>query len=153
MFTFLSACSEADEIYKICGVIGSPNQNSWAEGLELANVLKYQFPQVVSVFFYFFIFLMCMHLSTHRLCSLPSVWHMRLPFYFFPLVLGILGIYRNETDSNLHWLLLDIAVCQCPSFSTDTISQWGRDQPHLSEHNLENFALVLKPLLHLGFVW
>lgn len=38
--------SEADEIYKICSVIGSPNRNSWAEGLELANVLKYQFPQV-----------------------------------------------------------------------------------------------------------
>eukprot|EP00268_Persea_americana_P063250 TRINITY_DN818_c3_g1_i3.p1 TRINITY_DN818_c3_g1~~TRINITY_DN818_c3_g1_i3.p1 ORF type:complete len:280 (-),score=37.85 TRINITY_DN818_c3_g1_i3:2643-3482(-) len=40
--------SEADEIYKICGVIGSPNQKSWAEGLELANVLKYQFPQFSS---------------------------------------------------------------------------------------------------------
>ncbi|XP_058085551.1 cyclin-dependent kinase F-4 isoform X2 [Magnolia sinica] len=37
--------SEADEIYKICGVIGSPNQNTWAEGLQLANAIKYQFPQ------------------------------------------------------------------------------------------------------------
>lgn len=45
-----SFCSEADEIYKICSVIGSPNQNSWAEGLELANVLKYQFPQVEWVY-------------------------------------------------------------------------------------------------------
>lgn len=41
--------SEADEIYKICSVIGSPSQNSWAEGLELANVLKYQFPRFTSV--------------------------------------------------------------------------------------------------------
>eukprot|EP00268_Persea_americana_P063251 TRINITY_DN818_c3_g1_i4.p1 TRINITY_DN818_c3_g1~~TRINITY_DN818_c3_g1_i4.p1 ORF type:complete len:443 (-),score=87.81 TRINITY_DN818_c3_g1_i4:792-2120(-) len=41
--------SQADEIYKICSVIGSPNRNSWAEGLELANVLKYQFPQFASV--------------------------------------------------------------------------------------------------------
>ncbi|CAA7403887.1 unnamed protein product [Spirodela intermedia] len=37
--------SEVDEIYKICSVIGSPNQNSWAEGLRLANEMKYQFPQ------------------------------------------------------------------------------------------------------------
>lgn len=44
-FCFL--CSEADEIYKICSVIGNPNENSWAEGLQLADVLKYQFPQVI----------------------------------------------------------------------------------------------------------
>ncbi|XP_020241658.1 cyclin-dependent kinase F-4-like isoform X2 [Asparagus officinalis] len=37
--------SEVDELYKICSVIGTPNQNSWSEGLNLANALKYQFPQ------------------------------------------------------------------------------------------------------------
>ncbi|XP_042438778.1 cyclin-dependent kinase F-4-like [Zingiber officinale] len=36
--------SEVDEIYKICSVIGSPNENSWVEGLQLADVMKYQFP-------------------------------------------------------------------------------------------------------------
>lgn len=41
--------SEADEIYKICSVIGSPDRNSWAEGLKLADGLKYQFPQLRSV--------------------------------------------------------------------------------------------------------
>ncbi|KAK1273456.1 Cyclin-dependent kinase F-4 [Acorus gramineus] len=41
--------SEVDEIYKICSVIGSPNQNSWLEGLNLANAIKYQFPQFASV--------------------------------------------------------------------------------------------------------
>ncbi|XP_010278819.2 PREDICTED: cyclin-dependent kinase F-4 [Nelumbo nucifera] len=41
--------SEADEIYKICSVIGSPNQSSWAEGLQLANAIKYKFPQFPSV--------------------------------------------------------------------------------------------------------
>ncbi|KAL5724615.1 cyclin-dependent kinase [Ranunculus cassubicifolius] len=41
--------SEADEIYKICSVIGSPTQNTWAEGLQLANAIKYQFPQFKSV--------------------------------------------------------------------------------------------------------
>ncbi|KAF9626127.1 hypothetical protein IFM89_030974 [Coptis chinensis] len=41
--------SEADEIYKICSVIGSPNQNSWADGLQLASMIKYQFPQFTSV--------------------------------------------------------------------------------------------------------
>ncbi|KAJ4953247.1 hypothetical protein NE237_030079 [Protea cynaroides] len=41
--------SEADEIYKICSVIGSPDQNSWVQGLQLANAIKYQFPQFASV--------------------------------------------------------------------------------------------------------
>ncbi|GLJ11674.1 hypothetical protein SUGI_0174360 [Cryptomeria japonica] len=40
--------SEADEIYKICSVIGSPNNQSWSEGLRLANSIKYQFPQFIS---------------------------------------------------------------------------------------------------------
>ncbi|MQL99126.1 hypothetical protein Taro_031850, partial [Colocasia esculenta] len=41
--------SEADEIYKICSVIGCPNESSWPEGLQLANAMKYQFPQFASV--------------------------------------------------------------------------------------------------------
>ncbi|KAI5656449.1 hypothetical protein M9H77_25242 [Catharanthus roseus] len=41
--------SEADEIYKICSVIGSPTVSVWAEGLELASVINYQFPQVAGV--------------------------------------------------------------------------------------------------------
>ncbi|KAK9077785.1 hypothetical protein SSX86_006123 [Deinandra increscens subsp. villosa] len=36
--------SEADEIYKICSVIGSPTESSWAEGLELASTINYLFP-------------------------------------------------------------------------------------------------------------
>ncbi|XP_058083815.1 cyclin-dependent kinase F-4-like [Magnolia sinica] len=45
----LQSFSEADEIYKICNVIGSPSQDSWAEGLQLANAIKYQFPECASV--------------------------------------------------------------------------------------------------------
>ncbi|RVW94113.1 Cyclin-dependent kinase F-4 [Vitis vinifera] len=41
--------SEADEIYKICSVMGSPTWNSWAEGLKLANAINYQFPQFSSI--------------------------------------------------------------------------------------------------------
>ncbi|XP_020247829.1 cyclin-dependent kinase F-4-like [Asparagus officinalis] len=41
--------SEVDEIFKICSVIGSPNQNSWSEGLKLAEVMNYQFPQFSNV--------------------------------------------------------------------------------------------------------
>lgn len=40
-------CSEADEMYKICTVIGTPNQNSWAAGLQLADTINFQFPQVI----------------------------------------------------------------------------------------------------------
>ncbi|KAJ6812204.1 cyclin-dependent kinase F-4-like [Iris pallida] len=41
--------SEVDEIRKICSVIGSPNLDSWAEGIQLAEAMKYQFPQFSSV--------------------------------------------------------------------------------------------------------
>ncbi|KAJ1412475.1 Serine/threonine-protein kinase, active site [Sesbania bispinosa] len=41
--------SEADEIYKICSVIGSPTSESWADGLKLARDINYEFPQLASV--------------------------------------------------------------------------------------------------------
>lgn len=40
--------SEADEIHKICSVIGSPNNQTWSEGLRLANSMKYRFPLFIS---------------------------------------------------------------------------------------------------------
>lgn len=41
--------SEADEVFKICGVIGSPTWESWAEGLHRARAINYQFPQFPGV--------------------------------------------------------------------------------------------------------
>ncbi|XP_011092618.1 cyclin-dependent kinase F-4-like isoform X1 [Sesamum indicum] len=41
--------SEADEIYKICCVIGSPTKSEWSEGLKLASTINYHFPQVAGV--------------------------------------------------------------------------------------------------------
>ncbi|KAF2573075.1 hypothetical protein F2Q70_00002056 [Brassica cretica] len=41
--------SEADEIYKICSVVGSPTEETWLEGLNLASVINYQFPQLPGV--------------------------------------------------------------------------------------------------------
>ncbi|KAI4327976.1 hypothetical protein L6164_020377 [Bauhinia variegata] len=41
--------SEADEIYKICSVIGSPTMESWPDGLKLARDINYQFPQLAGV--------------------------------------------------------------------------------------------------------
>jgi hypothetical protein len=46
MFLPCESSSEADEIYKICGVIGNPTTESWADGLKLARDINYQFPQV-----------------------------------------------------------------------------------------------------------
>lgn len=43
--------SEADEIYKICSVIGSPTTDTWADGLNLARAINYQFPQVKFSYF------------------------------------------------------------------------------------------------------
>jgi protein kinase len=44
--------SEADEIYKICSVIGSPTAESWADGLKLARDINYQFPQLLQISLY-----------------------------------------------------------------------------------------------------
>jgi male germ cell-associated kinase len=38
--------SEADQLYKICSVLGTPNQHTWPEGLQLAASIRFQFPQV-----------------------------------------------------------------------------------------------------------
>lgn len=37
--------SEADEIYKICAILGSPNMRSWPEGVKLAAQMQFRFPQ------------------------------------------------------------------------------------------------------------
>ena len=42
---FSVACKQADEIYKICSVMGSPSQQSWPEGMKLAGQMKFSFPQ------------------------------------------------------------------------------------------------------------
>lgn len=38
--------SEADEIFKICSVLGTPTQQSWPEGLKLAQRMNFKFPQI-----------------------------------------------------------------------------------------------------------
>jgi len=39
--------SEIDQIFKICQVIGSPNDEEWSEGKRLASMLQFNFPKVV----------------------------------------------------------------------------------------------------------
>ncbi|CAL5441071.1 unnamed protein product [Camellia sinensis] len=43
--------SEADEIYKICSIIGTPNEIEWTKGLKLASAINYQFPQLTVTLF------------------------------------------------------------------------------------------------------
>ena len=38
--------SEADQIYKICSVLGSPTARTWPDGLKLAAAMNFRFPQV-----------------------------------------------------------------------------------------------------------
>ncbi|KAL9436873.1 hypothetical protein AB3S75_022841 [Citrus x aurantiifolia] len=40
---------EADQMYKICSVLGSPTMDSWADGLRQAMSINYQFPQLSGV--------------------------------------------------------------------------------------------------------
>ncbi|EEF33649.1 cyclin-dependent kinase F-4 [Ricinus communis] len=37
--------SEADQMFKICKVIGSPTKECWSDGLDLARNIRYQFPE------------------------------------------------------------------------------------------------------------
>lgn len=37
--------SEADEIYKICAIMGSPTMRTWPEGIKLAAQMQFRFPQ------------------------------------------------------------------------------------------------------------
>ncbi|CAH9094014.1 unnamed protein product [Cuscuta epithymum] len=41
--------NEADEVYKICSVIGTPTKMEWEDGLKLANGMGYDFPKIVGV--------------------------------------------------------------------------------------------------------
>jgi hypothetical protein len=41
--------SEADEIYKICTVMGTPTKQTWPEGLKLAANMNFRFPQCAAV--------------------------------------------------------------------------------------------------------
>ncbi|XP_052197398.1 cyclin-dependent kinase F-4-like [Diospyros lotus] len=42
--------SEADEMYKICSVIGTPTESEWADGVKLASVIiNYELPQMKGV--------------------------------------------------------------------------------------------------------
>mmetsp|Transcript_33356 Transcript_33356/g.56179 ORF Transcript_33356/g.56179 Transcript_33356/m.56179 type:complete len:500 (-) Transcript_33356:1037-2536(-) len=40
--------SEADELYKICSVLGPPTSSTWPDGIKLANSMNFRFPQFVS---------------------------------------------------------------------------------------------------------
>lgn len=39
--------SEADEIYKICAIMGSPTIRTWPEGVKLAAQMQFRFPQFI----------------------------------------------------------------------------------------------------------
>lgn len=40
--------SEADQLYKVTSVLGTPKQPDWPEGYRLANLIGYKFPQFVT---------------------------------------------------------------------------------------------------------
>lgn len=36
---------QADELYKICSIMGSPTEETWPEGLDLAAAMNFRFPK------------------------------------------------------------------------------------------------------------
>nr|CAD1840928.1 unnamed protein product [Ananas comosus var. bracteatus] len=65
--------SEADEIYKICSILGTPNKNIWAEGLQLADGISYQFPQLPSIHLSTLLQPPVMMQSALSRCSVPGI--------------------------------------------------------------------------------
>lgn len=47
LISFVTGSSEADEIYKICSIMGSPTQRTWPDGIKLASQMNFRFPQFV----------------------------------------------------------------------------------------------------------
>ncbi|KAG8198927.1 hypothetical protein JTE90_015135 [Oedothorax gibbosus] len=41
--------SEIDQIFRICSILGTPDQREWAEGFRLATEMKFNFPQFVEM--------------------------------------------------------------------------------------------------------
>lgn len=41
--------SEADEVVKMCSILGTPTQQSWSEGIRLASNMSFRFPQYAPV--------------------------------------------------------------------------------------------------------
>lgn len=41
----LSPCPQADQIYKLCSVLGTPTRQNWPEGLQHAAAMHFRFPQ------------------------------------------------------------------------------------------------------------
>ena len=41
--------SEVDQIYKICGILGTPSPSSWSEGFRLASQIGFTFPNFKAV--------------------------------------------------------------------------------------------------------
>ena len=39
--------SEVDQLYKICAVLGTPNQSEWPDGYRLASLINFNFPKFV----------------------------------------------------------------------------------------------------------
>lgn len=77
------AYSEADEIYKICSVIGSPTEDSWADGLHLASDINYQFPQVTFVKCFYVPISICRLIDCHYEDSVDACRVHGLEFYVF----------------------------------------------------------------------
>ncbi|KAI3961464.1 hypothetical protein MKX01_001200 [Papaver californicum] len=91
--------SEADEIYKIYSVIGSPTQKSLDEGLQLANSINYQFPQLpVSTFLCLF----------HLLATLLQI----------SLVHSVPGTQTIGPQLPRHYNILLSVLLLCSSIST-----------------------------------
>lgn len=96
---YMYFCSEADEIYKICSVIGSPTKDTWADGLHLARDINYQFPRVSFAFLFSCMYFLCMccrrYLTLENFCrralNSEKILHLSAVIYFecFSRVLGL----------------------------------------------------------------
>ncbi|CAI9096528.1 OLC1v1032698C1 [Oldenlandia corymbosa var. corymbosa] len=50
LFPLFDGLDEADQMYKICCVLGTPTEKDWPEGIRPAKILNYKFPQCEGIY-------------------------------------------------------------------------------------------------------
>lgn len=88
-------CSEADELYKICAVIGTPNLTNWSDGLKLAASMNFRFPQVH------------FHINLNSNIRYGWVRYICLPLRF--RTRSITLMWRGDVVFLLKWILCDMS--------------------------------------------
>ena len=125
--------SEADEIYKICSILGSPTMRSWPEGMRLAAQMQFRFPQFVPTpmsqvvpnaspegnsgnrYAWSFLYSCSTHLYNLPLCRKSSLMRRRKVLHCFLVTHVVLSVVlRIFITHSVHCLYLTLLFLSSP---------------------------------------